>query len=180
MKKEELVVLDTDDAAAEKKTVTGWVSRTGIFYGQNEDMARYAGCTHKKCSCGNIMTKGWTKCDVCRAIKTRERYDALPFEEWDGKKPLCTYDGDQYFFNESDIDDYCEEHEIESKDLMLVICSPNFPRQISSEYWADALPEEGDIPKELQAKLDELNIFIGTLGPLSYSPSGIRTEYVTV
>lgn len=60
---------------------------------------------------------------------------------------------------------------------MLLICDSNYLHTINSDIWEDELPEDGDIPKELQAKLDELNQFIQTLPPISYSPSKVRTEY---
>jgi hypothetical protein len=173
----ELIVLDTDDGVAELKTVTGWVSRHGRFYGDNEQLARYDGCTHKKCECGNTMTKGWTKCENCRHNKRLGLYNDFTFEEWDEIKPICTYDGDVYFFDTDSIEDYLEEHELEPKDLKLVICKPNYTREISDGYWEDSLPEDSDIPKELQIRLDELNKFIKTLEPLSWSPSNVRTEY---
>jgi len=63
------------------------------------------------------------------------------------------------------------------EELMLVICEPNYPRQIDSSIWEDDLPEDGEITKELQAKLDEVNELIKILPPLSWSPSKVRTEY---
>ncbi len=175
METKEIIVLDTDDSAAKLITVTGWVSRDGRFFGDNEESARYAGCTHKSCDCGNSMTKGWTKCDSCRSKSAAERYKALPFQEWDWEVPVC--DDDEYFFSAEAIDDYLEEHDLKPEDLSLVICTPNNFNEITSEYWDGILAEDGEIPVELQNKLDELNKFIATLAPASWSPSKIRTEY---
>lgn len=172
-----LMVLHSDDSAAKKQTVTGWVSRTGFFFGDNEDMARYRGCTHKTCDCGSPMEKSWTKCEACRNKLDHQRFMNYPFKEWDRIEPICEYHGDKYFFNEDDIEQYLEDNDMPLEDLLLVICEPNHARRIDSSYWEDELPEDGEIPKELQAKLDELNELIKTLPPLSWSPSKVRTEY---
>lgn len=170
-------ILYNSPEAAQIKTVTGWVSSDGRFCGQDENMARYAGCTHINCECGGEAKKGWTKCDSCRAKASTARYEAYPFEEWDGVKPLVEYDCDTYFFSEDDIETFLEEGELKPEDLRLVIASPNYAHEITSEYWQDSLSEDGEIPEEFQKKLDELNEFIKTLAPLSYSPSKIRTKY---
>lgn len=175
METKELIVLDTDESAAKLITVTGWVSRHGRFFGDKEESARYDGCTHKSCDCGNSMTKGWTKCDFCRSKSAAERYKALPFKEWDWAVPVC--DDEKYFFSAEEIDEYLEEHDLKPEDLSLVICTPNYFKEITSEYWEEILTEDGEIPGELQDKLDEFNKFIATLAPISWSPSKIRTEY---
>jgi hypothetical protein len=180
MKEEkEKIVLDTDPDAATLQTVTGWVSRNMKFYGKDEKMARFDGCTHKKCECGNIMLKFWTKCPDCRAKLRMERYNTLPFQEWDEKTPVCVYMDDEYFFNASELEDYCEDNELLPENLPLVLCKPIYARQIETDYWEDAIPENGDgnIPKELQKRLNELNNFISSMAPLSWEPSNIRTEY---
>lgn len=177
MIKHEVIILDSSDKAAQYKTVSGWVSSDGRFFGDNEQSARYAGSTHHTCECGNLMTKGWTKCDECRFKLDIERYEKYSFEEWDGNKPVCDYDGDNYFFSAEDIDEFLDEHDLKDSDLRLVICTPNYLTHICSDLWDDILPEDGEIPKELDEKIDELNKFISTLAPISWSPSKIRTEY---
>ena len=172
------IILDTDDSAAVLKTVTGWVSRDGRFFGQNEQLARYSGSTHKTCSCGKIMQRDRVVCESCYASKEQERYETLPYKEWDGSTPLCIYNDDTYFFYTEDIEEYCEEREIETTDLNLVICTPNKFRKIDSEYWEEVLPDDVELPKEFKAKLDELNSFIETLPAISWSPSRVRTAYI--
>ncbi len=173
------IILDTDEAAASQKTVTGWVSRNGRFYGKDEQLARWDGCTHKVCEkCGNQHEKTWTCCENCRRKNALERYQKYPFKEWDGKEPVCMFDGDKYFFSEEDIEMYLEDNEeLQPEDLRLVICEPNYAHEISEDWWADDLPEDGEMPKALSDKIDELNKFIKTLPPLSYSPGKVRTEY---
>lgn len=177
-KETEEIILDTDDKAAQLKTVTGWVSREGQFFGQDESLARFAGCTHRKCnSCENITNKSWLICESCRHKKNAEEYKNMSFKEWDKNEPICTLDGDKYFFEEDELQIYCEENEIDPEDLMLVICEGNYPSTIHEDYWQDDLPEDGEIPEELQKKVDEINALIKTLPPLSYYPSKVRTSY---
>jgi hypothetical protein len=177
--KEEKIVMYESDEVASIRTVTGWVDRHGRFWGKDENMARYAGSTHRLCDCGEVMRKGWTKCDECRAKGRDERYNQLPFKEWDGKTPLALWDDDTFFFDVDDIECYLEDNEVEASDLRLVICWPNYPDEINIEQWSELLPEDGDgyFPKEFETKIKEFNEFLKTMKPLSWSPSKTRTEF---
>jgi hypothetical protein len=92
---QEMVLYDSPEAAQFVTGISGWVNRHGMFYGNGkdaEDMARWSGCTHKKCECGNIMEKRWTMCDVCRErnsierYKDRERKKIMKFKEFMNEK----------------------------------------------------------------------------------------------
>jgi hypothetical protein len=176
---EKKIILDTSDEAAKLVTVTGWVSSDGRFWGKDERAARYAGCTHSTCECGKLMERAYTKCEDCRHKADIERYNKLPFKEWDGDESVYSHACDKYFFNEEDLVEYCEENEIEPQELRLVICEQNNYNEVESDYWADIMPDDGDgdLPKELQKALDNLNSVIHTLPPCSYYPGKIRTEY---
>ncbi len=178
--KEKIIMYDSPEAATYKTGIEGWVSGTGLFFGKNESSARYSGCTHQKCECGNVMGKGWTKCDECRHKAAVERFDKLPFREWDGKEPICTWDGDRYFFSEDDLISYMEDDEDNMlSEINLLICEPNHWRQLDYDYWSDGRPEndDGDLPKELEAALKNLNEVIKKLPPQSWSPGKVRTKY---
>ena len=41
------IILPESPEAASVQTVTGWVSRTGRYWGNDERMARYDGSTHR-------------------------------------------------------------------------------------------------------------------------------------
>ena len=170
-------ILEESAEAARQETMTLWVSRNGRAY-KEEDLARYDGCTHRRCKCGNITKKHYTKCESCRDADNRERYLALPFEEWDKKTPLCIYGTDQYFFDESDIEDYCEDNDCATKDLMLVICKPNKVWELDPvDIYNNLLSEDGEIPMELQGYFDELNKKIREYDqPLSWSQGKKRTN----
>ena len=93
-------ILYASEEAAKQTTVTGWVSRHGKFYGENEHLARWDGCTHRICGCGNEMERAYTACQQCRSKKHREQYEAMPFKEWDGVAMLVLYGDDTYFQEE--------------------------------------------------------------------------------
>lgn len=182
MKPERQIIYDDNDAARFVENIKGWIDINNRFYGNNpesEHMARWASCTHKKCECGKLMTKGWTKCDECRAKSEVEKYNLLPFKEYDGGL-VYSHLADKYFRDSDEIEDYCADEEIESKDLMLVFCEPNEFNQIDSDYWSDILPEDsdGELPTKLQDALDILNKVISELAPASYCPSDVRTIYI--
>ena len=182
---DKIILYDSPEAAKEV-TVTLWQSACGHLY-KDEGTARYAGCTHKICACGKKMRKFYTQCDDCQNKTFREKYLNLKFEEWDGKTPLCLYGDDKYFFDVSDIEDYLDElnnyeeenNEYGPEDLQLVICKPNYLPQVQID--SDDIPEnlewEDVVPKELDKRVAELNEYIKTLKPISWSQGKIRTEY---
>lgn len=161
--------------AAQRKTVTGWVSRRGIFYYDNEHGARYDGCTHKPCEgCGELIPRdGLIYCRPCLGTRDAQRFAALPRKEWGGETPLVIYRTDTYFFNEDELDEYCAENEVSREDLMLVICEPCRPRLVSAlDLFDDALPEdadESDIPATVRDAVDRLNEAIRACAPLAWT-----------
>lgn len=172
---EQIIRYDSDEAAV-LKTVEAWVTNDGILF-KEEARARYHGCTHKVCECGELMPKYKTICDVCSDSKSDERYFKRPFIEWDMVTPV--FDGDTFLFSSEEVEDYLAENELEPEDLRLVLCEPNSFYEISDGYWEDIMPEDGDgeLPKVLREKLDELNAVIGTLKPCSWGHGKYRTEY---
>ena len=180
MKIEEKIIMYDSPEAATQKTLTGWVGGNR-YWGTDEHMARWSGCTHVKCECGNIMTKHYTKCDRCRHDLAVDRYNALPFREWDGKEAVCTWDGNKYFFNEDELIEYMANDEDEPlSEIDLLICDENNWQTVDEDYWSDMMPEDsdGELPKEMQSALDNLNKVIREMSPQSYSPGKIRTKYV--
>ena len=172
------IILPDSPEAAHQQTVTLWVSRHGHAY-NDERIARFDGSTHSKCECGNICDKNYTKCKDCISKQDREKYKAMPFKEWDGETPLCLFNSDTYFWGEDDIENYCEENECNADSLELVICNPNLPRELDSEFFCDELPDDGDgdLPKELQKAIDDFNAAVKAYGkPLSWIEGKYRTS----
>lgn len=172
---EKEIILYTDDKAAKPHTMQGWVSSDGFFY-KEEAMARYRGCTHKICECGKPMEKLYTKCSECRHKSAVERYQSLPFKEWDGVESVCTSGGDRYFFSEEELIDWMNDEGITEIDLLF--CEGNNYQEIDSSYWSDVMHDDQDeLPKKMQEAIDALNKVISELPPASYSPGKIRTSY---
>lgn len=174
MSQEKIILYDSDEAAS-IKTVTGWVSGKGIFWGENEHQARWGGCTHIKCECGNLASKSYTHCENCRAKRERERYFALPFREYKGE-PVVIWNTDKYFFDEDSIIEYLEDND--ETEVELLFCREEKWTPVSSDIWEGIMPEdEYDLPDELQTALDNLNKVIESLPACSYFPGKERTTY---
>ena len=171
---DKIIMYDSDDAAR-LKTVSGWVSSSGFFYGNDEHLARWAGCTHLKCECGNIMEKGWTLCDECRHKKSIERYNALPFKKWDGVEYVCTWDGDKYFFGIEELEEWMFENEFEEIDLL--ICDPIYYDTIDSETVASNAHEDWEPGKDLLDAIKKFNAAVKKLPAHSWMPGKIRTNH---
>ena len=176
MKAEEKVILSTSDEAARYVTVSGWVDSGGRFWGNDERMARYSGATHMVCECGTVHEKTYTKCKVCRDTARLERYLAMPERPWDDGDPLYSDAGDTYFFSPEELVNYVlDESDRTYESLRLRLCKPNHARQIDgSDYFSDDLPEDGDLPPQLEEAFEALNAVIREQGPLSWSPVDAR------
>lgn len=176
---EEKIIMYDSPEAGRLVTVTAWEvdNPNGKIYTLSEANARYNNCTHKTCECGKPMGKYYTRCESCRAAAAVERYNSLPFKEWNFDTALVTWDGDRYFFNEEGLIEYLEENEMDSIDLLF--CTENHFNTIDNDYWADVLAEdsEGELPKEMQEALYKLNEIISKQTACSYSPGKIRTTY---
>ena len=184
MEKEKQIMYDDENAARFVENIKGWVDINNRFYGNNansEHMARWSSCTHRKCECGKLITKGWPKCDECRAKIEIELYNKLPFKEYDGGL-VYSHLVDKYFRDSDEIEDYCFDEDINPKDLRLVFCEPNKFVEVSGDYWEDVMPEDsdGELPRKLQEALDNLNKVISEMPPASYCPGGVRTEFKSV
>jgi len=180
MKTEQKIVMYDSPEAAQLKTMQVWVSGPDehgrSYLCQTEDQARYSGCTHKKCECGAAVKKGWVKCEECRYKHQENSYLKMPYVSWDGIKPVVTAYGDDYFFNDSDLCEYMEEHEL--TEVELIICEPIGYKQLEVEHISgDECHEDFEPPKELVKRVNELNEFIKTLKPHSWQPGKFRTSY---
>ena len=168
---EKEMVLNTSPEAASIQTVTGWVSRDGRFWGDDERMARYDGCTHVACNkCGEPVEKGWLACRKCRDQADTDRYNAMPRKPWDGNM-VYSQARDRYYQDPGDAEDELEEGETLA-DLQLVLCEPNYGRKLDPDHFCDELPDddEGELPDILYDAIDAFNAAVEKVGPLSWSP----------
>lgn len=172
------IILQTDENAAVKVNMDLFKSLKGNYF-ITEESAREDSATHNVCKkCGIPVEKSLTLCDKHKAELDNERYLKMPFKEWDMKTPLVQYGTDKYFWDSGYIEDYCDENEIDEKDLQLVICEPVYLPEIDEDYFCDYLPDEQDeLPIEVQNKLKEFNEFLKSQPPVSWTQGSFRTEY---
>jgi hypothetical protein len=171
MTEEKIVMYDSDEAAQFKTNISGWVSRDGHFFGIDERTARYSGCTHRKCeTCGKVITKSYIICKDCYEINKVKRYNALPEEVWNGEGGVYSEACDKYFWSWEEVDDYCEDEGIKQEDLRLVICEPQYPRQIEADYFCDELSEDGELPDKIVKAMEVFNKVLKESPPLSWYP----------
>lgn len=184
MKKQEVILLEKDVVLPSKETIEVYNIGTAEIpiYIVTEHTVRRELSTHKICEgCGEVLEKR-TYCQTCSSKKSAENYFKKTFKEWDGETPLVIYNDDTYFFDEESLQDYIEENGDEN--LELVICEPNYCPELTEEYFSEEyLPENydglDDFDKGLVQKIKELNEYIKTLGPMSWSGGRFRTEYKT-
>lgn len=178
-------ILPDSPEAARLVTVTGWLSRDGRFYGDDERLARWAGSTHCKCRhCGTVTKKIYTACEACRSKAELERFLAMPEAEWDGKSMVYSYRFDAYYSDPDEALESLDTHDPDDDsggggetlaDARLVICRPQYAR-IDSEIFSDILPgEEADPPQEL---LDAIDAFNKTMKDvvISWDPGTFRLK----
>jgi hypothetical protein len=107
----------------------------------------------------------------CRDKKDLERFEALPRADWDGMAMLYSEARDKYYAGPDDAEDELEEGETLA-DMRLVICEPNYVRQIDPDYFVDELPEDGDVHPEVEAAMDTFNSAVAGI-VLSWSPGKV-------
>jgi hypothetical protein len=188
MFKEETVVMYDSPEAATLVEMKGWKSRLGHFYpGDNpssEHGARWSGCTHQTCVCGNIYEHGRVRCNSCQAKIDCEKYYALPIANWDGITPTCDDERDKYFWTKEELMDemYWQLEEAkkrgEEPEMHVVIAEPHYLHQLDGSEWSDDLPDEGDgeLPDEVGAAIDALNAVLKEQGPSCWYPGKERID----
>lgn len=167
------IILDTDDRAAQLVTLTGWVSHGGNFFGSEEKLARYDGCTHRACTkCGAPAEKLYFTCSSCREVANLNRYADRPVMDWDGETPLFSEALGKYIYDYEmlcDLLDIFDQSSVD--DLRLVICAPNFMPELDPSHWDDHIPDDSDLPDVIYEALQVFNEVIrDQTEPLSWSP----------
>lgn len=187
--KEEIILPDSPETA-EYKTITGWFSRNGKFYGDRQDseqLARLEGSTHCKCECGKIHRK-YNLCSTCSEKVKLRHYESMPFKEWDETTPVYSESEDRYFYSSDEIDDYLEDYtnddgeKVTGKDLRLILCDRVTLPTIDEDYFMDNAPEgyelEDMVSKKFMLELKRFNKKIQSEQVNAWEPGEFRTEYL--
>ena len=159
----EKIILYSSDEAAKRATVTGWVSRGGLFFGDNEHSARWQGATHMSCKkCGTVHDKNKGMCDPCRSLQIAAAWDKLEKRPWDGTTPVTVHDGDEFFMSAEEFIEWCAENEVEPEGVHLVHCKPQGLRELDDGHFAEyeRLPEDFKVPPEIAKAIEDLNAAI--------------------
>jgi len=168
----EMVMFGSDEAAHFQTGLSGWVSRHGHFWGNDERAARYDGCTHTYCEdCGKPVDRGRLICPKCNESRDVKRYAAMPKEEWYEVGMVYSAATDKYFSSWDEVDEYCEEEDTEIDKLRLVICEPNYLPLLADDYGCDELAEDGELPDGAIQAIDDFNKAIKAVGAVSWYPS---------
>ena len=155
------IILEAE-ADVEYKQVSGWVTKDGYFFGEDEERARLHTATHKKClrdSTHPIFTKN-SYCQVCYQLARDAKYESMEVVEWDGESYLTVFDDDKFFRDYETLNDYAEELGVAVDDLKLIICEKVGIPQIDVAIWDDLVEEYDMIPSEILYALEHLNQII--------------------
>ena len=165
---------DSDESAKFMTDISGWVDRNGIFFAKDERSARYSGSTHKNCQCGEIVPK-LSFCKKCHRKSEIEKHKNAERIEWDRETPLYSQLLHEYIFSQEDLIGLMSE--FFSKELEIFICEPIYLREIDIDYWADYLPEDGELSSEIISAMELLNSTIRKSGPVSWEPGKYAAKF---
>ena len=176
MSDEPIILFDSPEAASEK-TVTGWYDRFDQYFGADERTARWSGCTHVRCTdCGAVIPKSRTKCEDCYGKQRIALFNSFPVEKWDGETPVALFDKDRFFFGESLLDFLLDSDPAGDSDLRICKCKPGFLGLVTSDNWADDLPEDGELPAAVLEAMHALNEAIKAEGPVAWYEDAIAID----
>ena len=164
------VILPESPQAASIQTVTGWVSRGGQFWGNDERTARVVGSTHRLCECGEIIEQR-SYCRKCADKRRKEKFLAMKRVPWDGVSMLYSEANDKYYSDPEEAQEDLDDEETLDV-LRLVICKPNYA-SLDEDDFSDLLPDDGygdcDPPQHLLDAIEAFNADMKS-SPLSWSP----------
>jgi len=161
-----------DDSAVYKTDIKGWISRRGIYYAEQERMARMNGCTHLDCIvCNKTIPKNYHMlCKDCRKKDEAEKYKKMEKVEWDGTSFLYSSRYESFFESMLYAEEFACEKGCRLEDLLLLQCVPNRLREVPEDYFWDYDGDEVELPGDIEDALLLLNALISESEPYSWSP----------
>lgn len=177
---ENKIIMQESPEAASIQTVTGWVDSNGVFWGDDERMARYAGSTHHLCDdCGKVpVTNNYLRCDACQQIMYQTKYDSLEAEEWDGQSIICSDYGDRYFGGTQELLEWLADKKLTLRTARIVHAYPvHASKQDADDLFCDQIAEGTDVPEAILDAIEALNEAIEGTPPISWLPSEKRVTF---
>ncbi len=168
----EMVMFDSAEAAHLQTGLSGWVSRHGHYWGNDERAARYDGCTHTRCEdCNEPVDRGRLICLKCHDKRQITRYAAMSKEEWNSNGMLYSDAADKYFYDWDEVECFIEDNGGTVESLRLIICEPQYlPLLDTSDYGDDVLAEDGVLPDAVIQAIEDFNKVIKNTGAVSWYP----------
>lgn len=160
-------------ASATIKTVTGWVSRDGYFFGADETGARRAGSSVRICredpNHGAVPNNGY--CKECARIKDEQRWEKAPKVE-KSEGPFFLFDGDHFFRDIEEVEDYANDHDLDA--VRLSVGEPIFLKMPDAgDLFADDMPDEMDVPCEAYRIVEVARAAIAALPSVGWEASRV-------
>ena len=171
--KEVFRFFDDPDLVEYRTNLEGWTGPDGLYHGKGEEgerRARYANSTHKKCECGNVFEKN-NYCRPCSEKTSRERFLKLEEVEWDGESMMALYNDDRFFLDMDEVYEYCEDNEIDIKEIDLMHCEKQIGisevniDELNEEYMTEDGEGVSHYHPEIADKVAELNELIRNAEP---------------
>lgn len=139
--------------------------------------------THVDCEdCGVEFEKRYTydkSCLRCQDKRNHQRYLKLDLVEWNGEDALNLFNDDKYFWELEEILEYCDENEIELKDLELVTTYKTIFSPIDWEtIEQDQTHEDWQPSNEFKAKVNEFNKWLTSQSTNTWMPTNKRIDIV--
>lgn len=190
------MILDTEIGKPVKKEITVYEGTPGKFY-----LTAYAAiqndATHTMCdTCGMVPVPFKHmphRCGPCCYKVDDDKYNARPAVPYTGQPIHANeWDDEGYCFRDDELDDKIigklldwkdekltiEQFKQHIHDLHIVQCRPEYLGQFDAgDHYQDVLPEDGELPKSVQDKVDELNEVIKAQGPVSWYPGKERITF---
>jgi len=171
MKDDKVIFEDSPEAATYRNDVSGWVSRGGNFYGENEMMARLDGATHQKCyDCENVLAK-YTRCAKCDQERQDSIFRRMPERAWNGEDLLFSRAEERYYHEWEGINSDGEKVSFES--MKFVFCNEIEWPEIYEDYFLDEMPDDSE-NAELSRLVDDFNYGLRKIKTNCFLPVGIR------
>ncbi|MDA3614699.1 hypothetical protein [Polluticaenibacter yanchengensis] len=165
-----------EDVKLEPVNVTLYKAENGILYHESKlDKARQDNCNVRKCSIclENDTEHKWRVCDDCMHKEQLAKYKAI-------SKTTSDYPciiGDQYFFDQGELEEYFEENDLNPSDAIIYGCKQRSYPFLDENYYEEYTNENGELPEKLQAIINDFNMKLKDVPMLWYEDSETKFIY---